>query len=65
MRYQIKCILSIQEYMDIYCKKSCLCGDECTDQNEYCESWGEMGYCTNAKWKKYMLLRCKKTCKVC
>ena len=51
--------------MEIYCKKSCLCGDECMDQNEYCERWGEMGYCTNPKWTKYMLLRCKKTCKVC
>ena len=56
----------LQEYMDIYCKKSCdeSC-NECRDQNEHCKAWGDLKYCTNAKWKAYMVLRCKETCGVC
>jgi len=57
------------EYMNIYCSKACrkckTSNRNCKDENKDCAVWGRKGFCTGGKYKNYMQLRCKKTCKLC
>ena len=54
-------------YMDIYCARSCgKCQAKgCKDENDYCQKWGDKGYCKTGSHVNYMNLRCKKTCGKC
>ena len=36
---------------------------QCTDENNYCQYWSSIGECQ--KNPAYMLVKCKKSCKVC
>jgi len=56
-------------YMDIYCPKACKkCKSKlssCRDESKTCSKWASRGYCRWNKYKDYMKLRCKKSCKLC
>jgi len=40
--------------------------DDCKDNNEYCGSWKDNGYCADGnEYYNYMELNCAKTCEFC
>ena len=46
------------------CKK-CKVKTKCVDEGGSCPKWARSGYCYSSQYKKYMKLKCKKSCKLC
>ena len=46
------------------CKK-CKVKTNCVDEGGSCPKWARSGYCYSSQYKKYMKLKCKKSCKLC
>lgn len=52
-------------FMDKECEKSCKCSTlvACKDENKHCQPWSTSGYCQ--KYKPYMDVFCRKSCRRC